>query len=187
MNQWTLRIVIGFVVAFVLLSLAPSSPAFLSGASHFVAGAPDLLAAANRALAGIATDDLLLGVAALLAGMLLVRRRQAVPVVRRAAPAAARASSAMARSARPVGSARDPARQDTLAARIRAAARNGERVPALARQHQLSQDAIRVAIGPAASSAGLPGSSFRSRQRLSPGAPAARAAIPRRTSYRAPA
>lgn len=187
MNPRTLRIVVGFVVAFVLLSLAPSTPAILGGASALVSGAPDLLAGANQALAGIATEDLLLGVAALLAGLLLVRQRQTVPVVRRPATVASRPAITVARAAKPVAPGRETARTDTLAAQIRAAARNGERVPALARRHRLSQDAIRVAIGPAASSAGLPGSSFRSRQRLTAGAPAARAAIPRRTPYRTPA
>lgn len=95
--------------------------------------------------------------------------------------------------------ARTPSAGSDLASRIRQAARRGERIPALARRFNLSQDAIRAAIGRGGSAqpvlirrsgsapAALPGTSFRARQPTLPAQPVRKQLPGRRSPYLATA
>ncbi len=185
------RLVAGFLATFVLLSLAPYAPEGLALARRLapVAGAALARLAGSAAgwlgaidLTGPAADLLLAAAASLtlaLLALLLLRHRAEAPR-RRSAPAAARTAVARARpsSAEPVASA--------LSRRLREAAREGERVPEVARRFRLSQDAVRVAIGRAAPTPAAPtGKSFRSRQPVLPAKPRATPVASRRTPYKA--
>lgn len=160
MNPKLLRLTAGFVAAFVLLSYAPALPGLLRNASL-----PAVTMGENDALLGLAA-------ALAMALLLMVRGRGAV-----APPAAtpARVSSASVESA--------------LRAELRRAVAQGERIPAIARRHRLSQDAVRVAVGrgPSTPAAG-PERVSRLRQRPARALVAAGGAAPRpsrQTSYRA--
>jgi hypothetical protein len=157
------RVLLGFLAGFVLISLAPSFPALLRQV-------PVLLARVSAAAPPVTLDpdrigNALLATAAgliVVLGVLVVGRRRQASVPRRAgtgrngpAPSASLAPS-------------------PLRGRIRQAARQGERAPALARRFHLSVDAIRTALGrETTGSAGTPGTSFRGRHsRALPAAPA---------------
>jgi hypothetical protein len=73
-----------------------------------------------------------------------------------------------------------------LGLKLRQASREGAKAPELARRFQLSQDAVRTAIGrDGSSSAAARGSSFRPRQAALPAKPRARAVAVRQSPYRA--
>ena len=73
-----------------------------------------------------------------------------------------------------------------LATPFRPAMHGGERVPEVARRFQLSQDAVRVAIGrPAPSPAAPTGKRFRSRQPVLPAKPRATPLASGRNPYKA--
>ncbi len=196
MNPRVLRLLIGFLAGFVLLSLAPSLPVLLTAAENLPS--PDQV------------GDLLLATTAGLLLVLLavmVRRRVRIArqgtafrqaLVRQAAPTHALArtgsgsrpvapSYAMARTpmvAPAHASARITKPASELQAKICTAARKGERVPALARRHGLSVDAIRVALGEAPTApAGRRGSSFRARQQAVPATAPAKALPRHRNPY----
>ena len=167
MTPQMIRLVAGFLAAFVLLSAAPSLPA------------------AGAWLADPALGDVVLAMlpytgAALLAAVgaiaLLRRRRR-----RAATPAGGGRSPAPARRrAQPQPAA------SAFAEEIRQAARRGARAPELARRFRTSQDAIRVVLGrEGAPSAAPAGSSFRARQAALAPRPAARALPPARNRYHA--
>jgi hypothetical protein len=179
MSPRILRLVIAFLAGFVLLSLLPALP--------------DALTALERLPDPAPLGDILLGITAGLCSVLLVivvRRRKAgyrqahafqQALARQ--PAVRAPTTAVAR--RPQGAAVEPARSE-LETRIRCGARKGERLPALARRHGLSIDAIRTALGePRSAPAASRGSSFRSRQQSVPAARSAAAIPVRRTPYRA--
>ena len=132
---------------------------------------------------GRPAGDLLLVAAAsltlLLLTLLLLRHRAEAP---RRRPAARPARAAVARrSADPVAPP-----SSALSRRLREAARDGERVPEVARRFRLSQDAVRVAIGRAAPTPAAPtGKSFRSRQAVLPARPRATPVPSRRSPYKA--
>lgn len=147
------RLVVGFLAAFVLLSVAPHLPRL----------ADRLL---DPALAESLSD--LLGYVAVglfaAVGSIALRRRLQARLRR-------------ARAFRPA---------QGLGQRLRQASREGARAPELARRFQLSQDAVRAAIGRDGSASAAPkGTSFRSRQAALPVKPRARAVAVRQTPYRA--
>lgn len=181
MNRRLLRLVIGFLAGFVLLSLLPMLPEALRSLERLPD--PDQL------------GDILLAVTAGLCLVLLVvlvgRRRAATRQVHpfrqalaRHAAAPVPAPAAVARRPGTVAAGAAAAPQSALEARIRTAAHKGERVPALARRHGVSIDAIRTALGePRSAPAASRGSSFRPRQQSLPAAPPARAISVRKTPY----
>ena len=185
------RLVAGFLATFVLLSLAPYAPegiALARRAVPVVAAALARLAQAGGAWLstldpGGPAGDLLLVAAAsltLLLLTLLLRRHRAEAPRRRPAARPARAAVAR-RSADPVAPP-----SSALSRRLREAARDGERVPEVARRFRLSQDAVRVAIGRAAPTPAAPtGKSFRSRQAVLPARPRATPVPSRRSPYKA--
>lgn len=184
------RLVAGFLATFVLLSLAPYAPEGLA----LVRRAAPVAGAALARVAGTAAGwlgsldftapaaDLLLAAAASLTlallGLLLLRHRAEAPRRRRASATRGTAVARTPAAAEPVASA--------LRRRLREAARDGERVPEVARRFRLSQDAVRVAIGRAAPTPAAPtGKSFRARQPVLPAKPRAAAVASRRTPYQA--
>ena len=176
MNPRILRLVAGFLAGFVLLSLLPALP--------------DLLRAARTLPSPDQVGDLLLATAAGLCVLLLVvlmRRRLVAARRDRSAGGATRAplpARLATPSTRTSGAVAGPGRLSELQARLRAAARKGERVPALARRHGISVDAVRTALGqnPPAPAARR-GSSFRGRQQSVPAGRSARALPSGRTPY----
>ena len=171
MTPKMLRLVLGFLAGFVLLSAAPRLPGALGGL-------------ADRAATDL-VGDVLLATATALCGLLalvIVRRRRRPPATRRHVrlrPLPAGVRRALARPPR------EP-RPSDLGARLRQAARTGERVPQLARRFHLSQDAVRAAIGHGASGPAAPtGKSFRSRKASVPAKPRALPVAPQPSPYRA--
>lgn len=161
MNPRLLRLIAGFLAAFVLLSYAPAIPGLVRELRWptGVRQPGDILPATAAAL----TLVLLL--------LVLRRRRLAPPAVRR--------------PARPAG----PPPASALLGELRRRAEQGERVPELARRYRLSQDAVRVAVGGGPSSPAARAERVsRARQRALP-APVPRVHPPIRakapTSYRA--
>ena len=185
MNTRVRRIVVLFLSGFVLLSLVPAMPDLWHQLARL-----DVLAIASQAAAW---SDLLLGAAAgLLTFALALRIRRRVRAarahdfesalarhgVRQAEPAPSRAVAL--RPMPPVKPFRRAPRRPQPAAseletKIRAGAKKGEKIPALARRHSLSVDAIRAALGDSLPEPSAPrGNSFRGRQqRLPAKAPAA--------------
>jgi len=131
MNPKLLRLTAGFLAAFVLISYAPALPDLLRGVS-FAPALSDLLRGVSFPAVRAGENDALLGSAAALSlGLwLIVRRRQGLE-----APVASHSR---------VGSA---SVESALRAELRRAVEQGERIPAIARRHHLSQDAVRVAVG----------------------------------------
>ena len=183
------RLVAGFLAIFVLLSLAPYAPEGLALARRAapVVGAALATVAAFAGgwlgtidLTGPVADLLLVAAAGLtltLLVLLLVRHRAEAPR-RRAGRPPARGAVARRAAAAPAIS--------MLSRRLREAMHGGERVPEVARRFQLSQDAVRVAIGrPAPSPAAPTGKSFRSRQPVLPAKPRATPLASGRNPYKA--
>lgn len=175
MNSRLYRVIAGFLCAFVIVSVAPRAPELIdaAGSSTFWPAAGAMIAAIphqatdlfTAMAAGISLPQIVVlpgavpflvqgdGILplALAAGLTLVlvlsmTRRHVVH--RREAPATT------ARHARGLAVARAsdrlvarPRKDDSLGARIRQAALQGERSSALARRFGVSQDAIRVATG----------------------------------------
>jgi hypothetical protein len=160
------RVVAGFLLAFVLLSLAPQLPGLVTTLRD------PALAAVVEQMWWLAAVGAAVGVVAIAA----VRRR---------------AQRSSARAPRRPDTARGPAprRSDApsaLSQQIRDAARRGGSVPDLARRFRLSQDAIRAAVrGDRSGAAGPRGTSFRSRQEPLPARPSPKALPSRRTPYTA--
>ncbi len=119
MNPRLLRLIAGFLAAFVLLSYAPTILSRLRDvrwpAELEQPGAELVVTAAGLTLTLM---------------LLLLRRRGMTP------PAARRA-------VRPAG----PPPASALLGELRRRAEQGERVPELARRYRLAQDAVRVAVG----------------------------------------
>jgi hypothetical protein len=150
------RLVLGFLAAFVLLSVAPHLPGLIAALSD-----PDLTDQLGDLLI-YAAGGIVLSVVCIH----LLRRGWRAPRVRRAAAPKASGSS--------------------LGIQIREASRRGAQVPELARRFRVSQDAIRAATGRDGSTRAAPkGSSFRPRQPALPAKPLATAVAVRRTPYRA--
>jgi hypothetical protein len=176
-NPRIFRLLIGFLAGFVLLSLAPSLPVLLAAARDLPS--PDQV------------GDLLLATTAGLLLVLLVamvrRRAHVAPTHALARTRGGSSPVAPTHAMAPTSVRQGPALTrpaSQLQAKICTAARKGERVPALARRHGLSVDAIRVALGEAPTApAARRGSSFRARQQAVPAAVPAKALAKRRNPY----
>lgn len=159
MSSKTLRLVGGFLAVFVLISVAPAIPDFVAS----INGMPAITIPAI-------SDSMLLAIggAVLLMALLVLRRRQlharaaAQPVTRSKALARPSAAQPLKRSV-PEHSGPYPTIASPLQIRLRAAVEKGERIPALARRHSISIDAVRAAVGASAAHApaGRPSNSFR--------------------------
>ena len=175
MNSRLYRVIAGFLCAFVIMSVAPRAPQLIEAAGSstlwpaagaMIAAIPhqatDLFTAMTAAISlpqivvlpGMApflvqgNGVLPLALAAALTLVLVVSMTRRHVVHRWSAPATT------ARHARGLAVARAsdrivarPRKDDSLGARIRQAALQGERSSALARRFGLSQDAIRIATG----------------------------------------
>jgi hypothetical protein len=175
MNSRLYRVIAGFLCAFVIISVAPRAPRLIeaAGSSTLWPAAGAMLAALPQQatdrftvmIAGISLPQIVVlpGMPpflveregnlplALAAGLTLVL---VVSVTRRHVVQRREAPATTARHARGLAVARAsdrivarPRKDDSLGARIRQAALQGERSSALARRFGLSQDAIRVATG----------------------------------------
>lgn len=165
MTTATLRLIVAFLGGLVLVSVAPAFP-------HVV---PTVTAWWQS----LSPEEQQLVLASAFMAWLLVRLYRE-PAPGRTAPPSTAFSSRHLAPARPQGQAM-AVDHHTLAGRLRAGARNGDRVAVLARRYGLSRDAVRAAL--ASSSAEAPGSSCRPRNALMPGS--APAALPprRRSPY----
>jgi hypothetical protein len=181
MTPKTIRLIVGFLAVFVLISVAPALPDFVTGLN---AGQGfELPAISDSILIAIGGSIVLLA--------LVVRRRQAV----RAAQPVARTGKALARPsveqplkrAMPEHSGPYPTIASPLQIRLRAAVQKGERIPVLARRLNLSIDAVRAAVGAsaAATPAARSSTSFRSADPSFPAKPRARSIAGRASRYEA--
>ncbi len=181
MTPKTIRLIVGFLAGFVLISLAPTLPDLLTQ-----------LGAAPTIELPVISDTMLLviGGGVVLLGLLVLRRQQRARAPR---PAAASASRAVARPAvtrpaprvRPERSSPQPSIASPLQIRLRTAAGKGERIAALARRNGLSVDAVRAALGTshAPAPAARSGSSFRSTPPSLPAKPRSRPVSSGRNRY----
>lgn len=184
MTPKTIRLIVGFLAAFVLISVAPAIPDFIA-----------TLDDGNGLQLPAITDSTLIAIggAVVLLGLVVLRRQQrqvraAQPVTRGSSHAVARPSADQPlKRSMPEHSGPYPTIASPLQIRLRAAVGKGERIPALARRHSLSIDAVRAAVGATAISApaARPSTSFRSPAPSLPAKPRARA-VPRRASHYQP-
>jgi hypothetical protein len=184
MTPKTVRLIVGFLAVFVLLSVAPAIPDFIANLDD--GNGLELPAITDSTLIAI-------GGAVLLLGLVVLHRRQrqvraAQPVHRRDSHAVARPSmeSPLKRSM-PEHSGPYPTIASPLQIRLRAAVDKGERIPVLARRHSISIDAVRAAVGASAvtTPAARPSTSFRSPAPSLPAKPRARAVENRISRYEA--
>lgn len=174
MTSKTFRLVAGFLAVFVLISVAPAVPDFLANLN----GLPAITIPA-------VSDSLLVAIAGavLLLGLLVLRRRQrqahaaAQPVTSRSRALARPSAEQPLKRAMPEHSGPYPTIASPLQIRLRAAVDKGERIPALARRHNISIDAVRAAVGAsvAHAPAGRPSTSFRPSAPSLPAKPKAKA------------
>jgi hypothetical protein len=179
MNPRQLRLIAGFLTVFVLLSFAPSLPDLRSAAAELLAGV-DLTEIGFTDELGnlllVAAGGLVLSV-----GMIVARRRF---LARSQRMQRVRPSSERALTTPREAGAGQPVPESDLARKLRKASSRGTRVPEIARQFGLSQDAVRVAIGRVATApAARKGSSFRPRNPASPVPAPATAVAKRRSPY----
>jgi hypothetical protein len=190
------RVLLVFLAGFILVSLVPAMPGMWQSLETVDYAAIGAFATAQ--------NDLLLGAVAGLLTLVLVigvrrriRRQQASAfreALSRSSATEARPAAGMAmvssprRQAKPaVGAPRRPAPPASeLEVKIRAGATKGERIPALARRHGISIDAVRAALGDSQpEAAARPGSSFRARQQRLPAKLPATSRPARRNPYNA--
>lgn len=181
MTSKTIRLVSGFLTMFVLVSVAPALPDFLANLN----GVPSLTLPAI-------SDSMLIAIggAVLLLGLLVLRRRQrqtraAQPVTGRSRALARPSMDQPLKRAMPEHSGPYPTIASPLQIRLRAAVEKGERIPALARRHSISIDAVRAAVGAsvAHAPAGRPSTSFRAATPSLPAMPRATAVAQRVSRY----
>lgn len=173
MTPQMIRLVAGFLAAFVLLSVAPALPVAVALLQD-----PILTEVWNDMLPFVLGGVVLATVSIVL--LRAVANRPAKPV-RPSAPSRPSHSPVPARVSR----SEPKLAISPLALEIRQAAREGGRVPELARRFRTSQDAIRVVIGrEGVHSAAPEGSSFRPRQAPLPARPVAKALPLSRTRSR---
>lgn len=177
MNPRQLRLIAGFLTVFVLMSFTPTLPDLRSAGSDLFAGVDlsevDLTDGLGNLLLVVA-GGLVLSVVVIAARRKYLARPRRKPQSR---PSTSRAVAKPSSASRAV-----PVPESALARQLRKESERGIRVPELARQFGLSQDAVRVAIGRVAPApAARKGSSFRPRQPASP-APVRAAAVARRRS-----
>jgi hypothetical protein len=142
MSPRLLRLLAGFLAAFVLLAYVPA-----------IAGAARGLSLPGRIDIAWPGDDGLGAALALCLALLLVARR----------------GRPVARSSRPPAQPAAVLPASGLLIELRRSAEQGERVPALARRYRMSQDAVRVAVGRSPSSSAARAERVsRARQRALP-------------------
>jgi hypothetical protein len=170
MNRRQLRLVLGFLSVFVLLSVAPTLQEVGAGSTALLDNAA-LTDGAGNLLLVFAGGLLLSG------GIIAARRRRLARPGRKAAVKSA--AHAMTRRS----TDRDCAfaiAESTITRELRKESERGTRAPELARQFGLSQDAVRAALGRAPTApAARSGNSLRNRK-PAPSAPARGAALTRR-------
>jgi hypothetical protein len=182
MNSKTIRLIVGFLAVFVLISVAPAMPGFLAKLGSM----PSFTIPAI-------SDSLLIAIggAVLLPGLLVLRRRQrrhaAQPVTSRSRALARPSAEKPLKRAMPEHSGPYPTIASPLQIRLRAAVEKGDRIPALARRHSISIDAVRAAVGAsvAHAPAGRPSTSFRASAPSLPAKPRAQAVSHRVSRYQA--
>lgn len=174
MTPKTVRLIVGFLACFVLISVAPAIPDFIA----------NLSGGTGLQIPAISDTTLLaIGAAVLLLGLIVLQRKQrrvraAQPVTRSRSQALARPSADKPlKRSMPEHSGPYPTIPSPLQIRLRAAVDKGERIPVLARRHNISVDAVRTAVGATATSApaARPSTSFRSSAPSLPAKPRARA------------
>jgi len=171
MNPRQLRLVVGFLTVFVLMSVAPTLPDLRSAGSELLADVDFTDGLGNLLL--VVAGGLVLSVGVIAARRRLLARPRPGS---RSRPSIARALAGQ-RSPRAAG-----VPESVLARQLRKESTRGLRVPELARQFGLSQDAVRVALGRVATApAAQTGRSFRSRKPASP-VPAQAVAVARQRS-----
>jgi hypothetical protein len=183
MNRNQLRLVAGFLAVFIVISVAPLLPAMpaLAVAPFSIAG---LRIDVTAPLADGVAELLLTCAAGMVAAVTIIAVRRRV-LAGRSPARGTRPGVALAR-ARATGERAVVVRESALTLQLRKEAERGVRVPELARTYGLSQDAVRGALGRRVSPpAAQGGSSFRGRKAVTPAKPAARAVVPRRSSYQA--
>lgn len=175
MNPRQLRLILGFLAAFMLISIAP------------------LLPDPHSAWRGVLSDTELLdgfgnplllsaGVLVAAAGVIVAWRRFLGR--RREAPPGTHSSAARAIARGDSRAAAVIVEASALTRRLRKASDRGARVPELARKFGVSQDAVRGALGRAPTApAARPGSSFRDRKAASPARPRAAPVASPRSPY----
>lgn len=175
MNPRQFRLVAGFLTVFVLLSFAPTLPDLRAAGADLLAGV-DL--SELDITEGLGNLLLVLAGGLVLSVAVIAGRRTVLARTRRRPAKSPSTSRAVAKreSTAPMASVPESA----LARQLRKESNRGVRIPELARQFGLSQDAVRVAVGRVAPAPAAPkGSSFRSRQPASP-APAKSSAVSKR-------
>ncbi len=182
MNPRQLRLIVGFLAVFVLISVAPTPSDLRSASSGLLANVelPDLGLSGTELGDGVGNLLLLAaGGLVLSVGVIAARRRYLARPRRAKSP---RSSTSRVLANRGSAGAMERAPESPLALRLRKESSRGVRAPELARQFGLSQDAVRIAVGrPATAPAARAGSSFRTRKPVSP-APAQATAVTRRRS-----
>lgn len=172
MNPRQLRLVVGFLTVFVLMSVAPTLPDLRSAGSELLADVDRTDGLGNLLL--VVAGGLVLSV-----GVIAARRRL-LARPRRGRQSRPSTGRALAGHRSPRAAAALP--ESVLARQLRKESTRGLRVPELARQFGLSQDAVRVALGRVVTApAAQTGRSFRSRKPASP-VPARAAAVARQRS-----
>lgn len=184
MNSKTLRLLAGFLAGFILLSLAPAIPDFIASVNS----------GTSLQLPAI-TDTMLIAIGGCVAllGLVVMHRRQrkvlaAQPITRPSQSRALARPSMQKPQQRsmPEHSGPYPTIQSPLQIRLRAAVEKGERIPVLARRHNISIDAVRTAVGASATSSPSPSrasTSFRSDAPSLPAKPRAKSVAHRGSAY----
>lgn len=183
MSTKTIRLLAGFLAGFVLLSYAPALPELIAK-----------LDVGNGLQLPAVTDTTLMVIGGLVAllGLVVMHRRQrqalAQPIPRPSpSRALARPSAEQPlRRAMPEHSGPYPTIASPLQIRLRAAVEKGDRIAVLARRHNLSIDAVRLAVGTTATSSSSEpraSTSFRSHAPSLPAKPKARPVAQRGSSY----
>jgi len=176
MNSRQLRLVLGFLAVFVLISIAPMLPDLGTVGSDLIADVSLTDGLGNLLL--VCAGGLVLSV-----GVIAARRRW-LARERRPRQAAAKAPARAlvhGEASRPSGAA---AVESPLTRQLRKESERGCRVPELARKFGLSQDAVRGALGRSPTApAARAGSSFRDRKPASPPAARAKPVSLRRSPY----
>lgn len=179
MNPRQLRLVAGFVTVFVLLSFAPTLPDLRAAGADLFSGV-DL--SEVELTEGVGNLLLVMAGGLVLSVGVIAGRRKFLARPRRSPAPRPSTSRAVARQASTTPAASVP--ESALARQLRKESNRGLRVPELARQFGLSQDAVRVAVGRVAPAPAAPkGSSFRSRQPAAPVPAKASAVSKRRNPY----
>jgi hypothetical protein len=179
MNPRQFRLVAGFLTVFVLISFTPTLPDLRAASADLFSGFDLSEVELTEGLGNlllVMAGGLVLSVGAIVARRKFLARS---PVRRPSRPAPSRA---VAKPSAATAVAR--VTESALTRQLRKESSRGLRVPELARQFGLSQDAVRVAVGRVATAPAAPkGTSFRSRHPASPAPAKAGVVAKRRNPY----